>query len=44
MPNNTVAVDADTAQKVLRLIDNLEDNDDVQTVSHNAEFPESVNA
>lgn len=44
MPNNTIAVDADTAQKVLRLIDNLEDNDDVQTVSHNADFPDSVNA
>jgi YebC/PmpR family DNA-binding regulatory protein len=43
MPNNTIAVSADTAQKVLRLIDNLEDNDDVQSVSHNAEFPESVN-
>jgi YebC/PmpR family DNA-binding regulatory protein len=42
MPNNTVAVDAEVAQKVLKLIDALEDNDDVQTVSHNAEIPESV--
>ena len=30
------------AQKLLKLIDALEDNDDVQTVSHNAEIPESV--
>jgi len=42
MPLNTVAVDAETAQMVLKLIDTLEDNDDVQTVSHNAELPESV--
>ena len=42
MPNNTVAVDVETAQKVLKLIDALEDNDDVQNVSHNADIPESV--
>ena len=42
MPNNTVALDAEQAQKLLKLVDALEDNDDVQTVSHNAEIPESV--
>lgn len=42
MPNNTVAVDADVGAKVLKLIDTLEDNDDVQNVSHNAELPESL--
>jgi YebC/PmpR family DNA-binding regulatory protein len=42
LPNNTIPVDAETAQKLLRLIDTLEDNDDVQTVAHNAEIPESV--
>src|SRR3954452_5543496 len=42
MPNNTVGVDAEPAQRLLKLIDALEDNDDVQTVSHNAEIPESV--
>jgi YebC/PmpR family DNA-binding regulatory protein len=42
MPNNTVAVDADVGAKVLKLIDALEDNDDVQNVSHNAELPESL--
>jgi YebC/PmpR family DNA-binding regulatory protein len=42
MPNSTVAVDAERAQKLLKLIDALEDNDDVQTVSHNAEIPDGV--
>jgi YebC/PmpR family DNA-binding regulatory protein len=42
MPNNTVSLDAEQAQKLLKLIDALEDNDDVQSVSHNAEIPESV--
>ena len=42
MPNNTVSVDAEAAQRLLKLIEALEDNDDVQTVSHNAEMPESV--
>jgi len=44
LPNNTVAVDTETAQKILKLIDALEDNEDVQNVSHNAELPESVTA
>ena len=42
MPNSTVAVTAEAGTKLLRLIDLLEDHDDVQTVSHNAEIPESV--
>jgi transcriptional/translational regulatory protein YebC/TACO1 len=42
LPNNTVAIDAEAAQKLLRLVDALEDNEDVQSVSHNAEIPESV--
>ncbi|HET6251285.1 MAG TPA: YebC/PmpR family DNA-binding transcriptional regulator [Tepidisphaeraceae bacterium] len=42
IPSTTVAVEAEAAQKLLKLIDTLEDNDDVQTVSHNAEIPESV--
>jgi len=41
-PNSTVSVDAETAKRILKLIDDLEDNDDVQSVSHNAELPESV--
>ncbi len=42
IPGTTVAVEGETAQKLLKLIDTLEDNDDVQSVSHNAEIPESV--
>lgn len=39
---NPVSVDAEIGQKVLKLIETLEDNDDVQSVSHNAQLPESV--
>ena len=42
IPNNTVPVQGDVAQRILKLIDTLEDHDDVQSVSHNAEIPESV--
>lgn len=42
LPNNTVPVEGDLAHRILKLIDALEDNDDVQSVSHNAEIPESI--
>ena len=42
LPQNTVAIDAERAQQLLKLVDALEDNDDVQSVSHNAEVPDSV--
>jgi len=42
LPSNTIALNEEAAQKLLKLIDALEDNDDVQNVSHNAEIPESV--
>jgi YebC/PmpR family DNA-binding regulatory protein len=42
IPGSTVTVEGEAAQNLLKLIDSLEDNDDVQTVSHNAEIPESV--
>jgi YebC/PmpR family DNA-binding regulatory protein len=42
LPNSTVAIEVEAAQKLLKLIDTLEDNDDVQSVNHNAEIPESV--
>lgn len=35
VPNNTVELDADAARKVLRLIDNLDDLDDVQNIYAN---------
>lgn len=44
LPTSTIPVDAEVAVKLLKLIETLEDNDDVQTVSHNAEIPESVTA
>jgi YebC/PmpR family DNA-binding regulatory protein len=44
LPTNTVTLDDEKAQKLLKLVDALEDNDDVQAVSHNAELPESVSA
>ncbi|MBP2032488.1 YebC/PmpR family DNA-binding regulatory protein [Clostridium algifaecis] len=40
IPDNVTAVDMEAAEKVQRLIDKLEDDDDVQDVYHNAEFPE----
>src|SRR5262245_28082084 len=42
MPNNTIPIEGEVAQRILKLIDALEDNDDVQSVSHNAEIPESI--
>lgn len=42
VPQNTISVEGEIAQRILKLIDALEDNDDVQTVSHNAELPESL--
>lgn len=42
LPNNTVTVEGEQAQKILKLVEALEDNDDVQSVSHNAEIPDSV--
>jgi len=42
LPISTIPIDAERAQKLLKLIDALEDNDDVQSVSHNAEIPEGV--
>lgn len=40
LPNSTVPIDVEPAQKLLKLIDALDDHDDVQSVSHNAEIPE----
>jgi len=45
VPKTSVELeDENAAKKVLRLIDALEENDDVQSVSHNAEIPDSVMA
>lgn len=42
LPLSTVKVEGDTAQKVMRLLNNLEDNDDVQNVYSNVEFDEAT--
>ena len=41
VPETYVDIDGETAGKVQRLIDRLEENEDVQNVYHNMELPES---
>jgi YebC/PmpR family DNA-binding regulatory protein len=41
-PKNTIAVSEEQAQQILKLIDMLEDSDDVQEVFSNLEIPESM--
>ncbi len=43
-PQTRTDVDLDTAQKLMRLIDTLEEDDDVQTVTANFDVPEDVAA
>ncbi len=42
LPENTSELDTASAEKLLRLVDNLEDLDDTQDVFHNGEIPEAV--
>ena len=44
IPATTVTLDAVTAAKVMRLIDNLEDNEDIQNVYANFDIPDEVMA
>jgi len=41
-PTTTTELDLDTAQKLMKLIENLEDDDDVQTVTTNMEVSDEV--
>jgi YebC/PmpR family DNA-binding regulatory protein len=41
-PQTRTEVDVETAQKLMRLIDTLEDDDDVQTVTGNFDIPDEV--
>ncbi|MBC7145461.1 MAG: YebC/PmpR family DNA-binding transcriptional regulator [Thioclava marina] len=43
-PQNRTEVDLETAQKLMKLIDTLEDDDDVQSVTANFDVPEDVAA
>jgi YebC/PmpR family DNA-binding regulatory protein len=43
-PQNTISVDDETGEKILRLVGMLEDNDDVQNVYANFEFSDTLMA
>ena len=42
IPANTVELDEETARRFLKLVELLEDSDDVQNVSHNADLPDAA--
>jgi YebC/PmpR family DNA-binding regulatory protein len=42
IPNDTKTLDVESAKKVLRLIDMLEDDDDIQNVYHNLEMTDEL--
>ncbi|MFP4104477.1 MAG: YebC/PmpR family DNA-binding transcriptional regulator [Phycisphaerae bacterium] len=42
VPSNQVAVERDTAEKIMRMMDALEEHDDVQNIYMNADMPEDV--
>ena len=42
IPQNTVEVDVDAGRKILKLLDMLEDNEDVQDVHANVDFPDEL--
>jgi YebC/PmpR family DNA-binding regulatory protein len=44
IPNDTKTIDIESAKKVLRLIDTLEDDDDIQHVYHNLEMTDELAA
>jgi YebC/PmpR family DNA-binding regulatory protein len=44
IPNDTKQVDVESARKVMRFIDALEDDDDIQNVFHNMEMTEEIAA
>ena len=44
IPNDTKKLDLESAKKILRLIDTLEDDDDVQNVYHNLEMTDEIAA
>jgi transcriptional/translational regulatory protein YebC/TACO1 len=41
---NQIAVDDEAGEKILKLLDSLDDNDDVQNVYSNAEFSDALMA
>ena len=43
-PQNNIVVDDEAGEKIMKLLDNLNDNDDVQNVYSNAEFSDALMA
>ncbi|MGC6520208.1 MAG: YebC/PmpR family DNA-binding transcriptional regulator [Candidatus Puniceispirillaceae bacterium] len=41
-PQNTIEVNEDQASTLLKLLDTLDDNDDVQNISSNFDIPEEI--
>ena len=44
IPNNTKALDIESAKKVLKFVETLEDDDDIQNVYHNLEITDELAA
>ena len=44
VPANTIPVDQDTARKLMNLLEELDEHDDVQSVSDNSDIPEEIMA
>ncbi|MFZ0282061.1 MAG: YebC/PmpR family DNA-binding transcriptional regulator [Bacteroidales bacterium] len=42
VPNNTKTLDLESARKVLRFVESLEDDDDIQNVYHNLEITDEI--
>ncbi|HBA39652.1 MAG TPA: YebC/PmpR family DNA-binding transcriptional regulator, partial [Deltaproteobacteria bacterium] len=42
VPKNTVALDGQSAEQILKLTEELEDHDDVQSVSANFDIPDEL--
>ena len=44
IPNNTKTLDIESAKKVMKFIETLEDDDDIQNVYHNLEITDELAA
>jgi len=42
VPKNTVALDGQSAEQILKLTEELEDHDDVQSVAANFDIPDEL--
>ena len=43
VPEATISLDEESTKKVLRLIERLDDHDDVQNVTTNLDIPDDIN-